>query len=395
MNNKYKFIYKIIIKNTIGKCLSYFIKRKNNYCILSCRTDKDHFMHNTKYLFLYLSQIKGLNPIWLSDNSDMIKIFKQHGYKNVYSRRSIMGIYYTLLSKYWLYDFSPNSISNYYSNNAICINLWHGIPLKKIEHDAQTTIYNKLNDFQKNIYEKYKTKDDFYVVNNTYEQSCYETAFLAPKEKIKIIGSPRLDVLLHDIKDSELFMEKDFNNIKTFKRQNKKIFIYMPTFRDTGKNISTWLYSKELKKQLQINNAILICKLHPYDKNTLNIPSDDIVYKMDNNSDVYPILKYTDALITDYSSIYFDYLLLDKPILYYVPDLEEYQQKCRGFYAPYTELTAGMHITNEQDFIIAIRDIINDIDNYKEKRKILRDKMFKYQDGYNCERIVKWLKALE
>ena len=116
---------------------------------------------------------------------------------------------------------------------------------------------------------------------------------------------------------------------------------------------------------------------------------------MDSNADIYPVLKYSDALITDYSSIYFDYLLLDKPIIYYPIDLEEYQKKCRGFYRPYEELTAGVKAYNEQELINAIQDVINGVDDYKEERKVLRDKIFKYQDGRNCERVVEWIKNLD
>ncbi|MBQ2871928.1 CDP-glycerol glycerophosphotransferase family protein, partial [bacterium] len=212
---------------------------------------------------------------------------------------------------------------------------------------------------------------------------------------IKILGSPRLDVLLHDIPNAEMFMEEDFNNIKNFKTQGKKIFIYMPTFRDTGKDISGWLKSDKLKEFLHNNNAVLVCKLHPFDKNSLDFELSEDFYKMDSDSDVYPILKYTDALITDYSSVYFDYLLLDKPILYYSPDLKEYQEKCRGFYEPYDKLTAGAITQTEQELFDAMQNVIDGVDNYKEQRKALRDRMFKYQDGRNCERVIEWIKSLD
>lgn len=395
MNNKYKFIYKIFIKNSVGKILSFFIKRNKNFFILNCKSNRDCFLHNTKYLFIYLSQCKNCNALWLVDKKDILKTFRKYGYQNVYIRNSLTGIYYTLLAKYWLYDFSPNSISSYFTNNAVCINLWHGIPLKKIENDGHTTFQNKLNKIQKYLYDFFKTKDNYYVVNSNYEQSCYETAFLTDKNKIKILGSPRLDVLLHDIPNAELFMEEDFNNIKNYKAQGKKIFIYMPTFRDTGKDISGWLKSNKLKDFLHKNNAVLVCKLHFADKNSLDFDLSEDFYKMDSDSDVYPILKYTDALITDYSSVYFDYLLLDKPILYYSPDLEEYQEKCRGFYEPYEKLTAGAITQTEEELFSAMQNVIDGVDNYTEQRKVLRARMFKYQDGKNCERVVKWITSLD
>lgn len=189
-------------------------------------------------------------------------------------------------------------------------------------------------------------------------------------------------------------MEEDFAKIKSFKEAGKKLFFYMPTFRDTGKDISGWLKSNKLKEFLRQNNAVLVCKLHFADKNSLNFELTEDFYKMDSDSDIYPVLKYSDALITDYSSIYFNYLLLDKPILYYPIDLAEYQEKCRGFYEPYDKLTAGVKAYNEQELINAMQDVINGVDNYKEERKALRDRMFKYQDGCNCERVVEFIRSL-
>ena len=115
---------------------------------------------------------------------------------------------------------------------------------------------------------------------------------------------------------------------------------------------------------------------------------------MNSSSDIYAVLKYSTALITDYSSIYFDYLLLDRPIIYYIPDLYEYQTKCRGFYEPYENLTAGIYTTNENELINGLNNIICLKDEYKEKRKLLRDRMFVHQDGKNCERVIEWIKSL-
>lgn len=396
-----KFFIKNILRITLGFILSLFIKRDKNIILLSTRNAfinkiEDYFLHNTKYLFLKSSQFN-IKSIWLCNNKKMIKEFNKRGYKNVYPRNSLKGIYYSLKAKYCFSDYGCTFVNNpiwFYGINSI--NLWHGIPLKKIGFDDMNMFnHRKLNKIIHKLWKILRVKDSYYIVNSKYEQACYESAFYLNKENIKILCSPRLDVLLHDIPNAEMFMEEDFNNIKSFKAQGKKIFIYMPTFRETGKDISGWLKSDKLKEFLHNNNAILVCKLHPFDKNSLDSDLVEDFYKMASDSDIYPVLKYSDALITDYSSIYFDYLLLDKPILYYPIDLEEYQEKCRGFYRPYDDLTAGVKAYNEDELVSAMNDVINGVDNYKEKRKLLRDKMFKYQDGKNCERVVEWVRSLD
>lgn len=395
---KVTFFIKSISRLFIGIILSFWIKRDNHILLFASRTGQadEMFLHNTKVLYLKLFSDKQLKFVWLCNKPEISERLKQCGY-NVYSRKSLKGIYYALKARFWLTDYYINDVmSSFFAYNAIVVNLWHGIPLKKIGFDDSINYFNpkKYNPIIYKIWNSLRIKHNVHIVNSEYEQACYETAFLTDKEKIKILGSPRLDVLLHDIPNAEMFMEEDFNNIKNFKKQGKKIFIYMPTFRDTGKDISGWLKSDKLKEFLHNNNAILVCKLHPFDKNSLDFELSKDFYKMDSDSDVYPILKYTDALITDYSSVYFDYLLLDKPILYYSPDLEEYQEKCRGFYEPYENLTAGAITQTEQELFNAMQNVIDGVDNYKEERKTLRDRMFKYQDGRNCERVVEWIKSL-
>lgn len=395
MNKTIKFILKNVVRLSIAPILNIIIKRDPKIFAFSVRVGKDMFLHNTKYMFLYLQNHSYIKGIWLCDDKDMLEQFNRRGIKNVFSRKSLKGFYYTLKAKYWFYDFQPTSISDFWSSNAFCCNLWHGIPLKKIEFDIKDFYYSKFNNFQKFVFNFLRVKHDLFIVNNEYEKECYKTAFLTDSKKIKILGSPRLDVLFHDIPNADIFMEKDYINIENLYKEGKKLFFYTPTFRDTGKNIAEWLSSQELHDFLKANNAVLICKLHPYDSNTLNFNLPKEFYKMDAASDIYPVLKYSDALITDYSSIYFDYLLLDKPIIYYPVDLQEYQELCRGFYGSYENLTAGVKAYNTQELLAAMQNIVNGNDEYKKERKNLRDYMFRYQDGNNCERVVKFIEDLE
>lgn len=398
MVKKIVSVIRFLFQKVVGFSFNLLIPRCNKYIAVGCCVnDLDMFMHNTKYFFLHLNNnYSNYKCIWLTNNETIIKKLQSNGYKNVYKKTSFRGIWYALRAKYWLYDYNPTSVSNkILCYGAVLINLWHGIPLKKICYDDLNSAIHKMSPIVRAIYHFLRYKDSYYVVAGEYEKKVYKSAFLANNNQCIIIGSPRYDILFNNIKNAQVFMEEDFEIIKSYKTKGRKIFIYMPTFRDSGKDISGWLKIEKLKDFLKANNAILVCKLHPFDKNSLDFELPQEIFKMNSDSDIYPVLKYSDALITDYSSIYFDYLLLDKPILYYPIDLEEYQEKCRGFYRPYEELTAGIKAYNENELITAMQDVINGIDNYKEQRKVLRDKMFKYQDGKNCERVVEWIKSLD
>ena len=392
------FIRKMFCK-LISIILSILIIRDKNIFLFSCSTNKkqDIFLHNTKYFYLHMNNFyrKQYKCIWLTDKPEMLRTFKKLGFI-AYNRHSIEGIFYSLRAKYWFTDIYKRDITyNILSHNAICINFWHGIPLKKIAYDAEKV--HPIKKYKKtvfNIWNIMRDAENFYIANGLYDKQIYESAFITSNNNIQILGSPRLDILFNNIPGATIFVDNCYDSIKEYLKKGKKIIIYMPTFRDTGKNISQWLQSDKLKDFLIKNNILLICKLHPLDRTLPNCTSNEYLYIMDKESDVYTILKYTDGLITDYSSIYFDYLLLDKPIIYYSIDIEEYQEKCRGFYAAYEDLTAGIKVYSEKEILYALSDVISGKDEYKEQRKQLRDKIFKYQDGKNCERIIEWIRAL-
>ena len=389
-----KWVYNVLCSRFFG-CLGCLVIPKNKkYIALCCYCErKDFFLHNTKYLFLYLNQkVSDYKCFWFCDDNEQIKTIKSYGYKNVFKRHSIKGIYYSLRCKYWLHNYTTGELPRWSLHFATIINLWHGASgIKKCGID-----YGAIKKFNKNfiykIYNFLNFKDSFYIINSKYEAECRKQAFNITDKPIVYLGSPRLDILYKDIPDAEIFSEEDFKNIKRFNEQGKKVFIYMPTFRDTGKDISGWLHSDELHNVLSENNAILVCKLHPFDKNNTKFNTKNI-YKMNNISDIYPILKYSDCLITDYSSIYMDYLHLDKPIIHHIPDLKEYEGD-RGFYRPFETLTAGIATTNEKELLQAISNTANGVDNYKQRRKELLNEIFIYQDVRNCERIVEFIKKL-
>lgn len=399
--NQIKFFIINFTRLIIESLLS-IIPRDKKIIVMGSRVPKlgnkkehDFFMHNTKYLFLYLNSLSdcGFKVIYLCDDEDMLKTFYEKGYKNVYKRNSLKGIFYMLRAKYWLFNNEKiTDISWGLSGGATTINFFHGIPAKVIGYD-QDKKYQKRSPLLQFIQRTLNVKSDWYVVNGEYDQACFETAFLTPKESVKILGSPRTDVFFNELKNEDIFMEDDYDAIKNLKNSGKFLIFYIPTFRNNGKDVTGWLKTEELKAFLRERNAVIVCKLHYADKNTLTIENSDCIYKMNPLSDIHSVLKFSDALVTDFSSISFDYLLLDKPIVYINSDLDEFNRE-RGMYAPFEELTAGITVSDENGIFSALDDVINGTDNYKEERKVLRNKLFLYHDGKNCERVLRWLESL-
>ena len=407
--NRFGFIVKYIYRVLIGFVLGLFFWRDKKIILFgNCpvpmfktNKKKEQFLHNTKYLFLYFNTINsGFKCIYLCDEEDKAGKMKEAGLKHIYSRNSFKGFYYTLRAKYWVTDYAAGSVANpLLAFRAIVINCYHGFGPKRIEHDDFTqSPFKKFQTTRPFIYKVWnfcRQKDDFYIVNSPYNAWYMKSAFITTDKQQVITGYPRLDALHGDIKNSEMFLEEDYYAIKSLKEQGYKLLIYMPTWRDTGEDISGWLKNPKLQEILKESKTILICKLHPADKNCSENTKNDTLYFMNKASDVYPILRFTDGLITDYSSVFMDYLLTDKPMIYYIFDFEKYVEQCRGFIRPFEEYVAGEAPKTEEELLEAINRVVRGEDNYKERRKELRTRFFTYEnDGKNCERFVEWIRSL-
>ena len=153
----------------------------------------------------------------------------------------------------------------------------------------------------------------------------------------------------------------------------------------------------ELNRFLERQNCLLILKMHPaQDLSRLNpkirqyrricfLTNEDMRRRQ---VPLYSLVKEADALITDYSSVYFDYLLLDRPIGFVLEDLESYEGH-RGFVVPNPlDYMPGEKIYCKEELLDFFRKVVNEEDNFKEERKKICDQVNYYQDGNNCARLL-------
>ena len=222
-------------------------------------------------------------------------------------------------------------------------------------------------------------------------------------EKWIVLGYPMHDILYTSPTDElKKITEQKFD----------RVVLWMPTFRKGGgfkRNDSTeelplgipLIVSQEQYKKLNAElakrNCLLIIKMHPMqDPDTIHLEeasnirvlTGETVRQLGVNN--YRLMKETDAMISDYSSIAYDYLHLDKPIGYMMSDAESYKL---GFVVedPRT-LMAGDVINTFDDLVCFIQNVADGVDPYQEARHKLFDKLFCYHDGNSCERIVDFMK---
>ncbi|MCL2246257.1 MAG: CDP-glycerol glycerophosphotransferase family protein [Lentimicrobiaceae bacterium] len=313
---------------------------------------RNAFNDNAKYLFIGLSEsMPHIQKVWISADKKTVQHVRNLGLKAEFIG-SFKGLWFALRAKHWFYNSYSSDILFFASGGATCINLWHGVGLnKKIEFSITEGELAK-RFVQKTLKERFFHPENFrrpdYMLSSTPLQSAmFAEAFRIPIHKLLNIGYPRNTILLANEEERQEFINK-YENPKVIALINKlktydKVFIYMPTWRDSQRNLfSESMDLNILNNIMKEKNSLMLLKPHA---NTL---VDSEKYKAfenilfaDKNMDIYPVLPYTDVLITDYSSILYDFILMpQKELVLYVYDYDEYANQ-RDFYPEFLHYIPG------------------------------------------------------
>ncbi|MGI2215214.1 CDP-glycerol glycerophosphotransferase family protein [Shewanella oncorhynchi] len=327
--------------------VSYLTPRTTKKILVGCHTE---FNDNSKYFYL-LAREKAVDKeiIWIANSIEVAKKMTDMGYVS-YFKWSLTGLYHCLTSKYYIYCFHLIDINLWTSGNTVIINLWHGIPLKHIEFTAKNSksskAYNTKSIISRIFVLYIFIRPDFLISSSRKMSEYYQKAFrIRNVQNIVELGMPRCDMFFLGEKKRKSFLtnsaEKDIalQLIPKF----SKTFVYMPTWRDYD-------FLQDLAFDFDVfnvffkkHNFLLIFKLHPATKLTNNCTYSNINF-VEPSVDIYPILPYTDCLITDYSSIYYDYLLLGKEVILFPFDKVRYLNEDRGFIEDFDTAMPGKRV---------------------------------------------------
>jgi len=387
------------------RVINRIVPKRHNQILFASIPD---FSDNAKALFEYMANNKVISSkyhlLWTIGKKEMIEKLQQAGIK-AYVQKSIMGLCQFFRSKYIIV--THNQYGGFKTDNQFLINLWHGMPLKAMG------FVDNLED-KKNLLDlKRGTKViDILIATSTITKSALIACFLIDPKKVYITGQPRNDKLFSS--KSKLNLMK-LLQIDISKYNN--VILFAPTFRKWGDRTEGMLRDKnifnfpdydndELCNFLKINKALLLVKLHPIEeslylskfkeqfKQEYNVIFISTRMLQENLVDLYDILGAIDILITDYSSIYFDFLLLNRPIIFISTDLEEYSMSRGLILEPYDFWTPGPKTTTFQDFIRELNNFLINPRYYEEKRIIVNNIINKYQDDKSCERVWEIIKQL-
>lgn len=324
--------------------------------------NKTGYCDNSKYLFLSLHEHSndGIRTIWISRNKVDKQYLKALGFE-VFMKWSLKGLYHELTAGAYLFSSNVSDINYWTSGRAVKINMWHGVGIKKLGMKG-SDVYNPNSRFNRLMTPYNYDKPSVFITTSKLMDKHFSDCYLLSEGQTKRIGYPRCDFMMQDKRriqrHIELYESKAVLSLISTMKSYKRVFIYMPTFRDDQTDFMqlSGIDLDDLNTILVKTNALLLVKMHPATRlDTEVIRTCSNIILMDKKMDVYPVLPFTDVLITDYSSIYYDYILLnDKRVILFPFDYENYISNSRDLAYDYSEYTPGKKITNYLDFKEAV-----------------------------------------
>ena len=360
------------------------------------------FADNGAAFFEYCVSTLGesIDLVWISRNRTIVSQLKKKGLK-AYWILSLGGIISCLRARYFFFDCFSKDINHWLSRGAKMINLGHGdTPFKKSERDIDNTRSRYYQLFHGSrlvrmalatVMPWHLVRSEFYICTSPFLASFTQSAFGADEEDVIVTGYPRNDTLLQRGVSRLEGALADLAESLAEAANRGKVLCYLPTYRDDGSAFIDFDWSA-VEDVLRQHGAIFVYKLHPQDYGRHELYESDTVLRLPTETDLYYILRFADVLITDYSSIFVDYLLLDRPIIHYVPDIEKFVRNSRSFYSRYDEMWAGPKATTFQELVVAVEDVLNgrELGSHSAKRRqSLARRLHTYFDAGSSMRVLR------
>lgn len=262
-----------------------------------------------------------------------------------------------------------------FNKNVKVVQLWHGTgTIKKFGQDSNVGEVKRL-EYMAN------QKITHLIVNSEYTKVQYAKAFGVKADRVYIWGLPRTDELFSDsVKQKKI--EKFYEQYPYLRE--KKLVLYAPTFRDREVEQPKMMLDVEYLENHTPEDVFYLVKLHPFVAKQYQNEDSKRFLNVSLYEDINTLLFVSDILITDYSSIIFEYAVLEKPIIFYAYDLDEFSEEGRGFYEDYKTYVPGKVVTETRE----IAELIQKENLSDEKIIKFKKESFAYLDGCSMKRLL-------
>ena len=333
-------------------CLEHFGQiRPDSHIWLFSSTDNSHYNYNSRYLFEYVKEnLPEITPLFVINDPELRNsLSSKYGKQYFIETENIQGIRQALSAGVWFTSAGLPAYGTGLHKKRLIINLWHGVPLKKI-----ALLDPNLKKAARIYFKKIFSENYTCILTTSHELiPLMARSFAVSEDKIKVWGQPRNDGLFQK-NDCREILGQLFPDLPEY----TKTVLYAPTFRDYGQ-VQLFPFKdfdqKQLEAFLDEKNMLLFIRTHVAEQGSAAPYLGKRIRFLGNEQaeDVTGILNIFDCLITDYSSIYIDYLLTDKPMIFLPYDRQQYLDG-RGMNFDYDDVTPGPKPETFNDLLDAL-----------------------------------------
>lgn len=323
---------------------------------------------------------------WSVDHRYKAK-FEEHNV-NMLPRFTLKWFMVMMRAKYWVFNSRlPKWIPK--PEKTVYLQTWHGTPLKKLALDMEEVLMpgTTTETYKKNFVNE-ASRWDYLISPNRYSTDIFRRAFSYDKNLLET-GYPRNDYLVHH-------KEEDVQRVKRRLGipADKKVVLYAPTWRDNEYHfIGRYKFSlkmdlDQMQKELGDEYVVLL-RLHYLVSDQVDVTEyEGFAYDASNYEDIRDLYIISDILMTDYSSVLFDYGVLKRPMIFFVYDIESYRDQLRGFYFDFEKEAPGPLVRTTDEIIKEIRQADTIMERYKREFEIFENNYNVLEDGNASKRVV-------
>lgn len=390
-----------------GRLLTLLVPRSRDEWVIGCAVG----IGDGALALWEVAAADGRSPVWLVGSAKEATDAAARGIRTV-PKHSLRGLWRTARARVVVVTHGFGDVNRYAVSGAFVVQLWHGIPLKRIGVDSPETLRvpgvvaatpaaGAVRGLLRSMYRGAARRIRVIPAASHLVRGRLESAFALPDASVPVTGEPRVDVLSRgSAEDRRVQARAAIGRAVPRGGLSTRFVLYAPTWRDGAVDpaVPTTQEWSQIVDVLRHHDATLLVRSHPLGAGdyTPPFPTDRVhLLGSDLVADVTPLLPGLDALVTDYSSLAFDASLVPLPTLFLAPDVEEYARR-RGFYGTYADVAGADWAIDWTQAATQLDAVLGD--DAERARRVdraiaLDARVHAFRDGRNAERVYRAILA--
>ncbi|MFF2484803.1 CDP-glycerol glycerophosphotransferase family protein [Microbacterium sp. NPDC058062] len=390
-----------------GRLLTLLVPRSRDEWVIGCAVG----IGDGALALWEVAAADGRRPVWLVGSAKEATDAAARGIRTV-PKRSLRGLWRTARARVVVVTHGFGDVNRYAVSGAFVVQLWHGIPLKRIGVDSPETLRvpgvvaatpaaGTVRGLLRSMYRGAARRIRVIPAASHLVRGRLESAFALPDESVPVTGEPRVDVLSRGTaEDRRVQARAAIGRAAARVEPSSRFVLYAPTWRDGAIDpaVPTTEEWSQIVDVLRRHDATLLVRSHPLGAGDYAPPfPTDRVQSLGSDlvADVTPLLPGLDALVTDYSSLAFDASLVPLPTLFLAPDVDEYARR-RGFYGTYNDVAGDDWAIDWTQAATQLDAVLGD--DAERARRVERAvaldaRVHAFRDGRNAERVYRAILA--